>query len=185
MRVVLTPLTASSRIQFVHDALETGKKGRDGVQSLDHAMSGTSALFANDKSPGTLDVGQLVRLGSPRRHDAAATDLEMETEAGKRRCASRRWKRIYNGRRRATRAHLSCRMNPGTQKKLHEEWHPPCSSRRSHRPGGFHITSHSNLQMFEVGHVARQNPTTRSLHNCFVLRGCSGATICEQCRKGR
>ena len=49
---VLTPMTGSGRTQVVHDALETGKKGRDGLQSWDHALSGTSAHFANDKAPG-------------------------------------------------------------------------------------------------------------------------------------
>ena len=113
---VLTPMTGSSRTQVVHEALEIGKKARDGVPSWDHALSGTSALFANDKAPGTLVVGQLERVGIPSRHDAAPTDLGMATEAGKTRCVPRRWKRIHSGRRRASKVHFSCRLNRATLK---------------------------------------------------------------------
>ena len=41
------------------------------------------------------------------------------------------------------------------------------------------------MQMFEVGHRARQNPRTCSVHCCIVLWGCSGATNCDQSRKSQ
>ena len=74
-------MTGTFCTQVVHDALEIGEKARDdGVQILDHALSGTSALFANDKSPGTLVVGQLGRVAFP-----AGTMQPLQTSEWKRR----------------------------------------------------------------------------------------------------
>ena len=94
--------TSSSRIQFL-------KKVSDGTAKLGLTVSCKSTLLANDKSLGKLIVGHLVTDGLPICQGTAATDLGIETAAGKRRCASHQGKRIWKGRRRAKRVYRLCR----------------------------------------------------------------------------
>ena len=116
--------TSSSRIQLVQHAAETGKEVRDGTAKLGLTLSCKSTLLANNKSLGKLIVGHLVADGVPMCQGTVATDLGIETAAGKRRCASNQWKRIWKGRRRAKRVYRLCRTNPTAPKLTMTGIHP-------------------------------------------------------------
>ena len=62
--------------------------------------------------------------GVPICLGTAATDLGIETAAGKRRCAASQWKRIWKGRRRAKRVNRLCKMNSEAQKLTMTGIHP-------------------------------------------------------------
>ena len=104
-----------SRIQLVKGAAEIGKHVGGGTAELGLTLSCKSTLLANDKSLEKLVVGHLAAEGVPICQGTAATDLVIET-AGKRRCASHQWKRIWKGRRRAKRVNPLCRTNQAAQK---------------------------------------------------------------------
>ena len=74
-------------------------------------MSCTTALLANDKSLGKLNVGHLEAEGVPICLGAAATELKIETAVRKRRCAANRWKRIWK----AKRVNRLCKPNSEAQ----------------------------------------------------------------------
>ena len=122
--------TNSSRLQPLHDAAQIGKEVRDGTAKLGLTLSRKSTLLANDKSLGKLIVGHLEAEGVPTCQGAAATDLGIETAAGKSRCASNQWNRIWKRRRRAKRVNCPCKMNRDAQ-KLTMTGNSPCSSLRS------------------------------------------------------
>ena len=70
-------VTNTSRIQLFQDAALIGKAVNDGT------LSCKSTLLANDKSLGKLIVGHLGEEGVPICLGTSATDLGIETEAGK------------------------------------------------------------------------------------------------------
>ena len=79
-------------------------------------LSCNSTPLANDKSLGKLIVGHLGDEGVSICLGTSATDLGIETAAGKRRCAANHWKRKRKGRRRAKRVFRLCKMNSEAQK---------------------------------------------------------------------
>ena len=101
---------------FFHDAARIGNAVKVGTAELGLTLSCKSTLLANDKSLGKLIVSHLRTDGVPIGLGAAATDLGIETAAGKRRCAACQWKRIWKGRRRAKRVNRLCKMNSEAQK---------------------------------------------------------------------
>ena len=108
--------TSSSLTQLLPDAAQIGRKLRDCTASLGLTLSCKSTILANDKSLEKLIVGHIAAEGVHICREKAATVLGIETAAGKRRCASNRWKRIWKGRRRAKRVNRLCKMNPAAQK---------------------------------------------------------------------
>ena len=80
-------LTNTSRVKLLHDAALIGKAVKDGTAKLGLTLSCKSTLLTNDKSLENLIVGHLGAEGVPICPGAAATDLEIETAAGKRRDA--------------------------------------------------------------------------------------------------
>ena len=104
--------TSSSLTQLLRDAAQIGRKLKDGTARLGLTLSCKSTFLANDKSLEKLIVGHIAAEGVPICREKAATVLGIETAAGKRRCASNRWKRIWKGRRRAKRVNRLCKMNP-------------------------------------------------------------------------
>ena len=106
-------VTNTSRMQLFQDAALIGKA--EGTAKLDLTLSGKSTLLANDKSLGKLIVGHLGDEGVPICLGKSATDLGIETAAGKRRCAANQWKRIWKGRRRAQRVNRLCKINSEAQ----------------------------------------------------------------------
>ena len=111
--------TSSSRIQLLHDAAQIGKKVSDGTARLGLTRSCKSTLLANDKSLVKLIVGRLAADGVPICQGAAATDLGIETAAGKRRCATNPRKRIWKRR---------CATNPNAADSLPKSSNIPGSS---------------------------------------------------------
>ena len=105
-----------SRMQLFHDAARIGNAVKVGTAELGLTLSCKSTLLANDKSLEKLIVSHLRTDGVPIGLGAAATDLGIETAAGKRRCAACQWKRIWKGRRRAKRVNRLCKMNSEAQK---------------------------------------------------------------------
>ena len=87
-------------------------------------LSCKSTLLANDNSLGKLIVSHLETDGVPICLGTAATGLEIETAAEKRRCAAGQWKRIWKGRRRAKRVNRLCKMNSEAQKLTMTGIHP-------------------------------------------------------------
>ena len=83
-------------------------------------VKGTACLWAIRPltRPGWPFERPLAQLG------AAATDLGIETAAGKRRCAASQWKRTWKGRRRAKRVNRQCKMNSEAQKLTMTGIHP-------------------------------------------------------------
>ena len=108
--------TSSSRIQHLQDAARIGIKVGDGTAKLGLTVSCKSTLLAHDKSLGKFILGHLAAEGVPICQGTAATDPGIETAAGKRKCASHQWKRIWKGRRRANRVDRLCRTNPAAYK---------------------------------------------------------------------
>ena len=87
------------------------------------------ALRASKARPASGPFGPLTRPGWPFERPlaqlgAAATDLGIETAAGKRRCAASQWKRTWKGRRRAKRVNRQCKMNSEAQKLTMTGIHP-------------------------------------------------------------
>ena len=76
--------TNTSRIQLFHDAALIGKAFKEGTTKLGLTLSGKSTLLANDRSLGKLIVGHLGVEGVPICLVTSATDLGIETAAGKR-----------------------------------------------------------------------------------------------------
>ena len=117
-------VTNKSRMQLYHDAAKIGKAVKVGTAELGLTSSCKSTLLANDKSLGKLVVSHLGADGVPICFGAAATDLRIETAAGKRRCAASQLKRIWKGRRRAKRVKRLCKMNSEAQKLTMTGFHP-------------------------------------------------------------
>ena len=90
-------------MQLFQDAARIGRAVKAGTAELGLTLSCKSTLLANDKSLSKLIVSHRETDGVPFCLGAAATDLGIETAAGKRRCAASQWKRIWKGRRRAKR----------------------------------------------------------------------------------
>ena len=81
-------VTNTSRTQLFHDAALIGTAVKEGTAKLGLTLSGKSTLLANDKSLGKLIVGHLgICL------ETSATDLDIETAEGKRRCAANQWRK--------------------------------------------------------------------------------------------
>ena len=117
-------VTNKSRMQLFHDAAKIGRAVKMGTAELGLTLSCKSTLLANDKSLGKLIVSHLENDGVPICLGTAATDLGIETTAGKRRCAASQWKRIWKGRRRAKRVHRLCKMNSEAHKLTMTGIHP-------------------------------------------------------------
>ena len=81
-------VTNTCRIQLFHDAALIGKAVSEGTAKLGLTLSCKPTLLANDKSLGKLNVGHLGDEGVPICLGTSATDLGIETAAGKRRCAA-------------------------------------------------------------------------------------------------
>ena len=114
-----------------------GKKARDGVQSWDHALSGTSALFANDTAPGELVEGQLERVAFPASTMQLPQTSEWKRRVGKEGACPADGcvlTMVHGGQ-----SPHFVQIEASNTEKRYEEWHPPCSSQRSHRPRSFHI----------------------------------------------
>ena len=111
-------------MQLFHDAAKIGRAVKVGTAELGLTLSCKSTLLADDKSLGKLIVSRLGADGVPICLGAAATDLGIETAAGKRRCAASQWKRIWKGRRRAKRVNRLCKMNSEAQKLTMTGIHP-------------------------------------------------------------
>ena len=109
-------VTNTSRIQLFQDAALIGRSVKDGTAKLGLTLSGKSTLLANDKSLDKLIVGHLGDEGVSICLATSATDLGIETAAGKRICAANQWKRIWKGRRRTKRASRLCKINSEAQK---------------------------------------------------------------------
>ena len=90
-------VTNTCRIQLFQDAAFIGKAVKEGTVKLGLTLSCKSTLLANDKSLGKLIVGHLGDEGVPICLGTSATDLGIETAAGKRRCAANQWIRIWKG----------------------------------------------------------------------------------------
>ena len=88
-------VTNTSRIQLFQEAALIGKAVKEGTAKLGLALSCKPTLLANDKSLGKLIVDHLGDEGVPLSLSTSATDLGIETAAGKRRCAANQWKRIW------------------------------------------------------------------------------------------
>ena len=110
-------------MQLFQDA-KIGRAVRVGTAELGLTLSCKSTLLANDKSLGKLIVNHLETDGVPICLGTAATDLGIETAAGKRRCAASQWKRIWKGRRRAKRVNRLCKMNSEARKLTMTGIHP-------------------------------------------------------------
>ena len=109
-------VTNTSRIQLFQDSALIGKAFKEGTAKLGLTLSCKSALLANDKSLGKLIDGHLGDEGVPICLGTSATDLGIETAAGKRRCAANQWKRIWKGRHRGKRVDRPCKINSEAQK---------------------------------------------------------------------
>ena len=107
--------TNKCRMQLFQDAPKIGRAVKIGTAELGLTLSCKSTLLANDKSLGKLIVKHLETDGVSICLGTAATDLGIETAAGKRSAASQ-WKRIWKGRRRAKRVNRLCKMNSEAQK---------------------------------------------------------------------
>ena len=94
-------VTNKSRMQLFQDAAKIGRAVKVGTAELGLTLSCKSTLLANDKSLGKLIVSHLETDGVHICLVTAATDLGIETAAGKRKCAASQRKRIWKGRRRA------------------------------------------------------------------------------------
>ena len=117
-------VTNKSRMQLFQDAVKIGRAVKVGTAELGLTLSCKSTLLANDKSLGKLIVSHFETDGVPICLGTAATDLGIETAAGKRRCAASQWKRIWKGRRRAKRVNRLCKMNSEAQKLTMTGIHP-------------------------------------------------------------
>ena len=117
-------VTNKSRMQLFQDAAKIGRAVKVGTAELGLTLSCKSTLLANNKSLGKLIVSHLETDGVPICLGTAATDLGIETAAGKRRCAASQWKRIWKGRRRAKRVNHLCKMNSEAQKLTMTGIHP-------------------------------------------------------------
>ena len=82
-------VTNKSRMQLFQDAAKIGRAVKVGTAELGLTLSCKSTLLANNKSLGKLIVSHLETDGVPICLGTAATDLGIETAAGKRRCAAR------------------------------------------------------------------------------------------------
>ena len=82
-------VTNTYRMQLFQDAALIGRAVQEGTAKLGLTLSGKSKLLANDKSLGKLIVGHLGDEGVPICLETSATDLGIETAAGKRRCAAK------------------------------------------------------------------------------------------------
>ena len=102
--------------ELFQDAALIGKAVREGTAKLGLTLSGKLTLLSNDRSLGKLIVGRLGDEGVPICLGSSATDLGIETAAGKRRCAANQWKLIWKGRRRAKRVKHLCKINSEVQK---------------------------------------------------------------------
>ena len=117
-------VTNKSRMQLFQDAAKIGRAVKVGTSELGLTLACKSTLLANDKSLGKLIVNHLETDGVSICLGTAATDLGIETAAGKRRCAASQWKRIWKGRRRAKRVNRLCQMNSEAQKLTMTDIHP-------------------------------------------------------------
>ena len=117
-------VTNKSRMQLFQGAAEIGRAVQVGTAELGLTLSCKSTLLANDKSLGKLIVKHLETDGVPICLGTAATDLGIETAAGKRRCTASQWKRIWKGRRRAKRVNRLCKTNSEAQKLTKTGIHP-------------------------------------------------------------
>ena len=104
-------ITKKSRMQLFQDAARIGRVVKVGTAELGLTLSCKSTLLANDKSLGKMIVSHLETDGVPICLGTAATDLGIETSAGKRRCAASQLKRIWKGRRMSKRVNRLCKMN--------------------------------------------------------------------------
>ena len=111
-------------MQLFQDAAKIGRAVKVGTAELGLTLSCKSTLLANNKSLGKLIVSHLETDGVPICLGTAATDLGIETAAGKRRCAASQWKRIWKGRRRAKRVNHLRKMNSEAQKLTMTGIHP-------------------------------------------------------------
>ena len=139
-----------------------------GTVELGLTLSCKSTLLANDKSQGKLIVSHLETDGVPICLRTAATDLGIDTAAGKRRCAASQWKRIWKGRQRAKRVDRLCKMNSEAQKLTMR--HSPCSNLRSHSARSIQRTGRRHVQRSEVGHGFGKDPSIPYHHSRMVFR---------------
>ena len=160
------------------DAALIGRAVKEGTAKLGLTLSGKSTLLANDKSLGKLIVGHLGNQGVPICLGTSATDLGVETAAGKRRCAANQWKRKRKGTRRVKRVHRLCKMNSEAHKLTMTGIHPV--QIYGHTAQGASTAQVNamwkNLKMGTVMGKTR----ARHFHSRMVFRRETSATNCRQ-----
>ena len=162
--------TSSSRIQLLHDAAQIGKKVRGDTARFGLTLSCKSTLLAYDKSLEKLIAGPLAADDGPICQGTTATDLGIDTAGGKRRRASHRWKRIWEGRRRAKKVYRLCRTNHDGA-KAHDDGHSSCSGLWSHGTGSLHRTGQRDVQKFENCCRVGETSCACCFHGSWVFRG--------------
>ena len=176
-RVLLVLYLALCLVQLFQEAAKIGRAVKVGTAELGLTLSCKSTLLANSKSLGKLIVSHLETDGVPICLGTAATDLGIETAAGKRRCAASQWKRIWKGRRRAKRV-KSPMQDELRGAKAHDDRHSPCSNLRSHSAGSIQRTGRRHVQKSEVG----KDPSMPHHHSRMVFR--SQASTTDRCQGG-
>ena len=157
------PVTNTSRMQLLHDAALIGK-----AVERRHSQAGPDPVLQVDASgkrqiPGKVDRQPPICLGT------AATDLGIETAAGKRRCAAKQWKRMREGRRRAKRVNRLCKMNSEAQKLTMTGIHPV--QIYGHTAQGASTAQVDSMwKNLKNGHGDGQNPSLRNVHSRMVFR---------------
>ena len=156
-------------MQQLHDAALIGRAVKDGTAKLGLTLPCKSTLQANDKFVGKLIVSHLESEGVPNCLETSATDLGIETAAGK-------------GDVRQTSGNASGKADEGPREsqppeqdelggaKTHDDGHPPCSGPWTHRTRSVHRTGQRDVQELENGHGNGQNPSLRYFHSRLVFR---------------
>ena len=166
-------------MQLFQDAAKIGRAVKVGTAELGLTLSCKSTLLANNKSLGKLIVSHLETDRVPIGLGTAATDLGIETAAGKRRCAASQWKRIWKGRQRAKRVNHLCK-DELRGAKAHDDRHSPCGNLRSHSAGSIQRTGRRHVQKSEVGHGFGKDPSMPHHHSRMVFR--SQASTTDRCQ---
>ena len=173
-------VTNKSRMQLFQDAAEIGRAVQVGTAELGLTLSCKSTLLANDKSLGKLVVKHLETDGVPICLGTAATDLGIETAAGKRRCAASQWKRILERQAKGQESQSPV-QDELRSAKTHDDGHSPCSNLWSHSAGSIQRTGRRHVQKSEVGHGFGKDPSMHHHHSRMVFRSQAGTTDCCQC----
>ena len=125
-----------------------------------------------------LIVGHLGDEGVTMCLGTSATDLGIETAAGKRRCAAKQWKRTWKDRRRAKRVNRLCKMNSEAQKLTITGIHP-VQIYGNTAQGRVHHTGQCDVQKPQNGYGDGQNKSVRYFRGRMVLRRKPSATNCH------